>query len=77
MEEKDIKEVEKKAKEILDKFSKSLASVKGEEEWNVERKDERRKEGEGKSCDKEFREIFFRNAPKKDEDFLIAEKKTW
>jgi len=51
MEEKEVKHLEAETKALLDKFSKALASVKlkaGEEEWNVERAEDRRKEREGK-----------------------------
>lgn len=80
MEEKEKQAIKEEAKKLLEKFSKSLESVKlgkGEEEWNVERASDRRKEKEGKSCDNDFRKILFENAPSKDRDFIIAEKKTW
>jgi len=79
MEQKDVKKLEEETKKLLDKFSKALASVKseGNEEWNVVRDSDRRKDGEGKACDDTFREIMFENAPQKDKSFIIAEKKTW
>ena len=77
MEEKQVKKLEEETKKLLDKFSKALASVKSEEEWNVEREGDRRKEGDGKNCDLTFRKIMLENAPSHDEDFIIAEKKTW
>ena len=76
IEEKEREKIRKEAKQILDKFSKSLQSVKAGES-NVVRDEDRRKEGEGMECDKEFREIMFENAPKKHKDFIIAERKTW
>jgi len=70
-------EIRKEAKSILDKFSKALESVKPSDS-NVVRENDRREEGEGKDkCDPEFREIMFENAPQKNKDFLIAEKKSW
>lgn len=77
MEEKQVKKLEEETKKLLDKFSKALASVKSEGEWNVERDSDRRKDGEGKACDNTFRKIMLENAPRHDEDFIIAEKKTW
>ena len=77
MQEKEAKQLEEETKKLLDKFSKALASVKSGEEWNVERESDRRKEGEGKECDPIFRKIMLENAPQHDEDFVIAEKKTW
>jgi hypothetical protein len=78
MEQSEILVIKEEAKKLLEKFSKSLESVKSEKgEWNVEREMDRRAEKEGKSCDNDFRKILFENAPSKDSDFLIAEKKSW
>ena len=77
MEEKQVKQLEEETKKLLDKFSKALASVKSSEEWNVEREEDRRKEKAGKECDETFRKIMLENAPQHDDDFIIAEKKTW
>ena len=33
--------------------------------------------GKGEKCDQEFRKIMFENAPEKNKDFIIAEKKRW
>ena len=75
--EYEIEQIKKQAKEILDNFSKALASVKSEEEWNVERAEDRREDGEGVVCNSDFRKIMLENAPIHNEDFIIAEKKTW
>jgi predicted Asp-tRNA(Asn)/Glu-tRNA(Gln) amidotransferase subunit C len=77
MEQKEIEKLQEETKKLLDKFSKALEKVKSSGEWNVERDSDRRKEGEGKICDETFRKIMLENAPQKDEDFIIAEKKTW
>ena len=77
MEEKDIKMLEEETKKLLDKFSKALDKVKSAEEWNVERDSDRRAEKEGKACDETFRKIMLENAPQHDNDFIIAEKKSW
>lgn len=77
MDEKQVKQLEEETKRLLDKFSLALGKVKGGEEWNVEREADRRKEGEGKSCENDFRKIFLENAPQHDDEFIIAEKKTW
>ena len=68
--------VKKEAKQILDKFSKALSKVKSSD-TNVERPEDRRKEGDESGCDFEFREIMFENAPKKNKDFIVAERKKW
>jgi len=77
MDDKKKEKIEKQAKQILDKFSKALASVKSEEESNVVREKDRREEGEGEKCDSGFRKIMFENAPNKNKDFILAEKKKW
>ena len=77
LEEKEVLELKKETKKLLDKFSLALSKIKSEKEWNVERKEDRRKEGGGEGCDKDFRKIMLNNAPQHDEDFIIAEKKSW
>ena len=76
MDEKKRAAIKREAKQILDKFSKALASVKASDS-NVERDSDRREEGKGVDCDSDFREIMFDNAPKRNKDFIIAEKKQW
>ena len=77
LDDKKRSEIEKQAKQILDKFSKSLSKI-GVKENNVEREEDRRQEKEGsEKCDSEFREIMFENAAQKNKDFIIAEKKKW
>ena len=76
VEEKKRVLIEKEAKQILGKFAKALSAVKAEES-NVIRDKDRRKESEGGKCDKDFRDIMFDNAPKKDKDIIIAEKAQW
>jgi len=77
MNEKETEILRTETKKLLDKFSKALDSVKSSEEWNVEREEDRRKDGPGSVGDKEFRKIMLNNAPNKSEDFIIAEKKKW
>ena len=74
--EKEKEEISKKAKSIMDSFSKKLSKVKGKiEESYVEREDfERDEGGEALSIDKK---IMFENAPQKNKDSIIAEKKKW
>lgn len=70
-------QIRKETKNLLDKFSIALNKVKSEEESNVVRDSDRRKEKEGEKCSDEFRQVMFENAPSKDKDFIIAEKKKW
>jgi hypothetical protein len=70
-------QIKAETKKLLDKFSKILGSVKSSEESNVERERDRRKDEQGKQCEDVFRKIIFENAPSKDKDFIMAEKKKW
>ena len=77
MNEKEIEAIKNETKQLLDKFSKALDAVKNSEEWNVERDEDRRKEGDGREVESDFRRIMLENAPNKTEDFVLAEKKSW
>jgi len=70
--------IKKEAKLILDKFSKSLEKVEKEikEAKGVQRDIQLREESKVKQ-DKEFKKAFFKNAPNKEDDFIMAEKGAW
>jgi len=76
MDEKETEQIKSETKKLLNEFSKALEKVKSEES-NVERDEDRRKEGSGKIGDENFRKIMFENAPVKSEEFILAEKKRW
>ena len=77
MEKIDKKKIEKEAKEILDKFAKALSKVgEKDRQFFVDREEFEREEGEGKECF-DFKEKLLDNAPKKNSDFIIAEKGEW
>lgn len=76
--EQEKEEIKKQAKAIMDSFSKKLASVKEKiPDTFIERKEMERTEGEGNESDSDFRKRMFDNAPNKNSDFIIAEKKGW
>jgi len=76
--EEEKKEIKKQAKDIMEKFSKKLAKVdKKIPEPLIEREEFERVEGEGEESSSDFRKRMFENAPSKNEDFIIAEKKKW
>ena len=77
MDEKKRAEIEKQARKILDDFGKSLSGIKISEKKASGELSGIRKEGNGKKCDEDFRKKMFANAPHKEEDFIIAEKKSW
>jgi Asp-tRNA(Asn)/Glu-tRNA(Gln) amidotransferase C subunit len=76
--EKEKEEIKKQAKSIMDKFSEKLSKIdKKIPEPLIERKEFEREEHGGKESDSDFREKVFENAPEKNKDFIIAEKKKW
>lgn len=71
-------EIKKQAKAIMDSFSEKLSKIdKKIAEPLIERVEGERKEEKASECDDSFRETMFENAPKKNKDFIIAEKKGW
>ncbi len=71
-------QIRKQAKQILDKFAKSLAKVKSSsEDFYVDREEFERSEKEGKKCDSGFKKRFLKNAPEHDDDFIITERGKW
>lgn len=76
--EKEKGEIKKQAKSIMDNFSKKLSKIdKKMEEPLIERDRGEREEGEFDKSDSDFRKIMFKNAPKKNRDFIIGERKGW
>lgn len=78
--EQEQETIKKETRKLLEEFSKALEKIKAEKENNVEREVERRKDGDGKEAlseESDFRKIILENAAIKDENFIIAEKKSW
>ena len=74
--EEEKERIKKQSKNIMDSFSKKLFNVGELKESFIERLGDEREEG--KKIDLEMdREIIFKNAPNKNKDFIIAERKTW
>jgi hypothetical protein len=76
--EKERGEIRKQVDTILNSFSAKLSKInkKDGEENFIERKEFERKEGFQRD-DSFSKEMMFRNAPEKNKDFIIAEKKKW
>ncbi len=70
-------EIKKEAKKILDNFSGALEGIEDKKLLSGVERDKQVREESKISCDKEFRKLFFENVPKKDGDFVLAEKKKW
>lgn len=77
VDEKKREQIKKEAQDILKKFAASLEKVKFEEKENKKGVGGFRGEGEGLKGNEDFRKRMFENAPEKDDDCIIAEKKTW
>jgi len=75
--EKEREGIRKQVNTILDSFSAKLSEIKGEiKEQSIDRKEFERKEGQEQ--DNSFsREMMFKNAPEKNKDFIIGERKKW
>jgi Asp-tRNA(Asn)/Glu-tRNA(Gln) amidotransferase C subunit len=75
--EKDKEEIKKQVDSILQSFSKKLATLKDKEDADelIERPECIREEGG--NPEEMSRKIMFNNAPDKNDDFIIAEKKKW
>lgn len=73
--EKEKEEIRKSAKDILENFSKKLGKIELGE-GKVERKEQTRTETKTE-VDDDFRKRFFENAPKKEGDWIKAEKGHW
>ena len=74
--EEEREEIRKQAKRIINDFSKKLDEVKGEIKDNGKNGDNSGREEGGKTAEID-RETMFENAPKKNKDFIIAEKGEW
>lgn len=74
----DKSKVEKEAKEVLDNFIGALKKIKAssEDENFYVLRDEFEREENDKSC-VGFKSKLLRNAPRKNDDFVIAEKGAW
>lgn len=77
--ENEREDIRKDAKKLMDDFSKTLDSVE-ELDLNIEIEgQDTRNEGTKKEYEfsHEFKEAILKNAPKKNKDFIIAEKGKW
>ncbi|MCX8159148.1 MAG: hypothetical protein N3D20_02550 [Candidatus Pacearchaeota archaeon] len=70
-------EIREEARKILEKFARRLEKVKLKERKRKVGETGYREEGEGVKGDEDFRKRMFENAPEKDGDCIIAEKKKW
>lgn len=76
--EQEKEEIKKEAKHLMDKFAKALEKVEKElvEQVGVKREKQLREEKIAGS-DVEFKKLFFKNVPEKEENFVKAERGKW
>jgi Asp-tRNA(Asn)/Glu-tRNA(Gln) amidotransferase C subunit len=75
--EEEKQEIKKQAKDIMDSFSKKISSLDEEIPENLIKRETGERQ-EGGKCKEDFsREIMFENAPNKNKDFILGEKKKW
>ena len=75
--DKEKEEIRKQAKDVMAKFSKKLGKInlpKGKTEDKG--KDFERPEGVGEKIEFD-KKVMFENAPEKNKDFIVSEKKEW
>lgn len=70
-------EIKAQAKKIMDNFMSSMKDIEVEEDFVFKREKCFRVEGEGKIADEGFRNRFFKNAPKVQNDSIVANKGAW
>jgi len=76
--EKDNEEIRREARKILDNFVFALEKVGKVKGKSFKRElGGFREEGKGEKCDDDFRKRMFENAPNKEGDCIVAEKKKW
>ena len=75
--EEEKEEIRNEAKKILDNFASALENVKVKREKVKKHIGGYRKEKEGEKCDDDFHDRMFENAPSKEGDCIIAERKKW
>ena len=76
--EDEREEIKQEAKEIMEKFSEKLSKIDERiSDSGIERNDSQREENDSGNCDEDFRKRMFENAPNKNKDFILAEKKGW
>ena len=78
--EEEKEKIKKQAKGMMDTFSEKLSKVKEKvPEPLIERDEFERQESdeENTNTSEDFRKRMFENAPKKNKDFILMEKKKW
>ena len=76
--EKEKEDIKRQAKKIMDKFSKRLEKVKLSDKSKISEQGLEFEREENSKNEREIdRKIMFENAPDKNKDFIVSEKKKW
>ena len=76
--EKEKEEIKKESGKIINSFGKKLSELKKlPEESFIERENSLRDENLGNEGNLDFKKKILNNAPEKNKDFIIVEKKGW
>lgn len=76
--EKEKEDIKREAKKLMDDFSEKLSVIEDKKlKYSDEVQEFEREEGDKVNGEEFSREIMFENAPKKNKDFIIAEKGGW
>ncbi len=73
----DQEKIREQAKKIMDEFIASLDKADGSGNLFGEEREQAMREKLVKKDGADFRKKMFENAPKKNDEFIIAEKKKW
>ncbi len=73
---KNVEEIEREAKKVLEELSKMLEEINLEEEFYIIEKDNLR-EDDSPENEKNFKKFFLKNAPKVEDGYVVAEVATW
>ena len=76
--EKEKEDIKRQAKKIMDKFSKRLEKVKLDDKPKTSEQGLELEREENSKNEREIdRKIMFENAPDKNKDIIVSEKKKW
>ena len=73
----DEEKIKKQAKKLMDEFAKALDKAGYVYGGYMPEPEEAVRKAAGSKSDGHFRERMLKNAPKKDSDHIIAERKSW
>ena len=73
----DKTKIKKQVEKMMDDFIDELNKAKGVKEDFGSERDKSMRDNSRKEEDRDFRKFMFENAPRKNENFILMEKKHW